>query len=187
MKKNLIRLIACVAAAACVLSFAACSSNDKTASSAASGSEAVGLPASSAVESSQAASSSETAASSEAAGGMTANGKYATVEDFVNSDSMQKQLESMKSSFSGNGMSIDVTGEGNKLIYTFTYTEDLDDDQIESVSAALESALEQMAGTFESVASSLKAAVEVESPVVVVAYVTADGTELCSKEFTPAE
>lgn len=187
MKKNLIRLTACAAAAACVLSFAACSSNGKTVSSAAAGSEALGLPASSAAESSQAASSSEAAVSSEAADGKTASGKYATVEDFVNSDSMQKQLESMKSSLSGEGMTIDVTGEGDKLIYTFTYTEDLGEDQIESVSAALESALEQMSGTFEGVASSLKAAVEVESPVVVVAYVAADGTELCSREFAPAE
>lgn len=189
MKKLLIRLTACAAAAACVLSFAACSSNGKAVSSV--GSQAAGLPASSAAESSQAApsseadASSETTVSSKAAGGKTANGKFATVEDFANSDSMRKQLESIKSSLEG--MTLEITAEGSKLIYTFTYTEPLAEDEIESVSAAMKTALDQMAGSFEKIASSLQEAVDIESPTVVVAYRTADGAELCSKEFAPAD
>lgn len=39
------------------------------------------------------------------------------------------------------------------------------------------------ADTFKNVASSIKAAVEVENPVVVVRYLNADGSEIYSEEF----
>lgn len=175
MKKNLVRLFTCAVAAACMLSLAACNSGDKTTSSTAGTSSA---SVSSAAESSGAASSD--------AASTTAAGKFATVEDFVNSDILQSQLESMKSSMGSDGLAIDVTGEGNKLIYTFTYS-DLGDTDVETLKAGLESALDQMSSTFEGVASSLKEAVEIDNPVVVVTYVGDDGTELCSKEFSAAE
>ncbi len=108
-------------------------------------------------------------------------GKFATVEDFVKSDIMQKQLDEMKSQLGDQAGSLEVTGEGNKLIYTFTF--DLGDQDAETVGAALENALESASGTFETIATTLKDAVKVENPVVVVTYVASDGTELCSKEF----
>ncbi len=115
-------------------------------------------------------------------------GKSATVEDFVNSDAMQKQLETLKSSLGDEqALAIDLKGEDNKLIYTFTYPEELSEEDISLMKDALESALDSMSGTFEEIASSLKKAVNVENPVVVVTYVTKDGTEIYSKEFSPAE
>lgn len=114
--------------------------------------------------------------------GFAPSGKYKTVEDFVNSDVMQSQLSGMMESMASAGMSIEITGQGNKLIYTFVY-EDLYGVDQEFLGNALAEALESMSDTFESVAASLKEAVEVENPVVVVEYVTADGTVLCSREF----
>lgn len=43
--------------------------------------------------------------------------------------------------------------------------------------------LQSQASTFESVASSLKAAVEVENPVVVVRYLDNTGAEIVAQEF----
>ncbi len=185
MKKNLIRLTACALGAMCVLTFAACSGDKPSSSAASTASDPQSSAAvSSAAQSSQAAESQP--ASSAAAGGLNANGKFDTVEDFVNSDLMQTQLDSMKSSLDDDTMSIELTGEGNKLIYTFTY-KDLEGVDAATLGPALESSLENMASTFESIASSLKSAVEVDDPVVVVTYLGPDGEELCSKEFTPAE
>lgn len=49
--------------------------------------------------------------------------------------------------------------------------------------STLESSLQSQASTFESVASSLKAAVEVENPVVVVRYLDNTGAEIVAQEF----
>lgn len=108
-------------------------------------------------------------------------GKFATVEDFVKSDTMQKQLDEMKAELGDQADSLEVTGEGNKLIYTFTVP--LNGQDAEAMGAALEGALDSASGTFETVAGYLKDAVKVENPVVVVIYLADDGTELCSKEF----
>lgn len=173
MKKCFTRLIYCALAAACAITFSACSS-DKATSSGAAGSASSTVSAvseTSAVESSQAAA---------------VNTKFATVEEFVNSDIMQEQLNSVKSSIEGSGISLEITGTDNTLTYSFIY-EDLGDTNIEELAAALNSTMDSMESTYADVADSLKDAVDVESPVVIVSYVTADGTEICSREFTAAE
>lgn len=172
MKKYLIRTLACGLAAACVLALGACGAkNDGKAKDGSTSSATV----------SSAAPASSAADSSAAAGGLNASGKYATVEDFVNSDIMQSQLESMKKTLEGSGASLDITGEGNKLIYTFVY--DMGDMDTDAMKEALQPAMDGMASQFETVASSLKAAVDVDAPVVEVICKAADGTELFSNEY----
>ena len=51
--------------------------------------------------------------------------------------------------------------------------------------AALQSSLDSQASTFESIASTIPLAVEIDNPVVVVRYLDSAGTELVSREFTP--
>ena len=168
MKKISIRLLALALAACLVLALGACGGgNNSNDNSAADNSKGESTPVSSAVT----------------GGEPNADGKYATVADLVNSPEMQSQLESMKDQFSGNGASLDITGEGNKLIYTFTY-DDLGDQDAEEISAALESAMESMASVFESIAGSLPESVEAANPTVVVTYKVSDGTELFSKEYS---
>lgn len=166
MKQKFIRVAACVLLVTFVLPLAACSSN-----------KAPGAPSSSAAENASSApeNSGSEPTSSASAGGLNANGKYDTVEDFVNSDLMQGQLETMKSQL---GDISKVTGEGNKMIFTVTY--DLGDQDQAVVSAAMDT----MAPAFEAMAGSLKEAVEAEDPVIVVTYMTKDGTELYSREFS---
>ncbi len=110
-----------------------------------------------------------------------ATGKFASIQEFIESDMMQEQLASQQASLEGSGMSMDITGEDNKLIYSFT----IDDPELSSLmdTATLESTLDSQASTFESVASILPAAIEVDNPVVVVRYIGSDGTELVSREF----
>ncbi len=166
MKQKFIRMAACVLFVTLVLPLAACSS-DK-ASSTSSGSAAEN-------GSSAAENSGSAPASSASAGDLNANGKYSTVEDFVNSDLMQGQLETIKSQL---GDISTVTGEGNKMIFTITY--DLGDRDAAVVSAAMD----KMAPAFEAMAGSLQDAVEAENPVIVVNYIAKDGTELYSREFS---
>lgn len=188
MKKFSVRLTACALSALMLLSLSACGGSASSADSSkaegiSSAVEEVKEDASSVAEEISAAESQEEA-SSESTTGLPASGKFSSIADFVNSDIMQSQFESMKSSLGGDTMDIDLLGEGNKLIYNFTYL-DLDGQDLEALGSALASALDtdSMSSTFSSIASSLKDAVDVDNPLVVVNYLAPDGSTLASKEF----
>ena len=107
------------------------------------------------------------------------SGKYATMEEYVQSAEMQSQITSLQQTADAQGSSIAITGEGNKLIYTYTYPSEVSD----LMGDALESALQSQSSTFESAVEMLKQVVDVDNPVVVVRYLSSDGTEICSMEF----
>ncbi len=119
--------------------------------------------------------------SSEAAGGQNSLGKYASIKEYVESDEVQSQLDAMMASLDTSTMKMEVYGEDNKLVYSYTYLVDLSG--MGDIASSLNTALEGQASTFEAVASSLKLAVDVENPVVVVKYLDKDGNEITSKEF----
>ena len=106
---------------------------------------------------------------------ITPGGKFASMEDYVNSDIVQSQIAD-----SIEGMGMEIQADGNKLIYIYTYETQMPTDSLASI---LESALESQKSTFQSVASTLKSIVDVENPVVVVSYRNADGSEIVSQEF----
>lgn len=111
------------------------------------------------------------------------SGKFASIQEFIESDIMQDQLASQMESLEESGMTLELTGEDNQLIYNFI----IQDEDLSALLAAdpssLESTLESQSSTYSSVAASLTAAIDVEDPVVVVRYTGSDGTELVSKEF----
>lgn len=107
-----------------------------------------------------------------------------SIEDYVASDEVQEQLESIRSSMASSGIDVDVIGEDNKLIYEYTYGEQFEEEQVEAVAEQLESAMNAQASTFENVAASLKEATDVKDPIVEVRYLNADGSEIYSQEFT---
>ena len=112
-------------------------------------------------------------------------GKYASIQEFIESDMMQEQLATQMSSLEGSGMSMELSAEDNNLIYSFK----IDDPDLSAAmdASALESSLDSQASTFESVAGVLPAAIDVENPVVVVRYLDSDGNELASREFAASD
>ena len=114
-------------------------------------------------------------------GGVTGSGKFATVAEFAKSSEVQTQLEAQKKSLDGSGMDIAITGEDNKLIYTFTY---LEMENQEGMAEALQQGLEAEKATFVSVAKTIKLAVDVDDPIVVVQYLDSKGDVIYSAEFT---
>lgn len=119
--------------------------------------------------------------SSDSEGGTTSDGKFASIADYVNSPEFQSELEKQMSQFEGQGLTMEVTGEGDSLVYTYTYEElEVTDGMAEQ----LEAALEPQKDTFVQVAKSLKLVVDVENPVVVVKYMAPDGSEIYSAEFS---
>lgn len=183
MKKNLIRLLAAALGVACVMSLSACGGNGgdkKTSSTAPVSSTAAGTEASTAGTESTPASQAGDVSSEKPLS------ELETVEDFVNSSLIKGQLDSMKEEMSGQGLDIDITAEGNKLVYTFAY-QDLQGADRDTVAAALEGAMDSMAATFEDIAAQLKDAVEQDDVSVEVRYLDDQGEELCTREFFPSE
>ena len=171
--KNLIRkmlLVMCVATFA--LAFTACGKSDK--------------PEPDAVEEEDTAEEPEepAAENEEDASDLPASGKYATLEDFINSDLMQEQLDSQIASLEGTGLTADITAEDNKLVYNFTITDPNVAASLDA--AALQSSLDSQASTFESIASTIPLAVEIDNPVVVVRYLDSTGAVIVSQEFAPS-
>ena len=109
------------------------------------------------------------------------NGKFASVEDYLANEQVQEQLQPSIDSVKNMGLDLKITGEGNKLIYTYTYTTQLDED---GVAEQLREGLNAQASSFEGVASNLKDVINVDNPVAVVPYLNKDGTVLHTQEFT---
>ena len=166
MKKNLIRLFACVLAVLCLLSFAACGGEKKTDES-----KPESKPVSSTVQEDD-----NTPADTDT------DGLFANIEALMASEEMKSQLDSILESMKSDDMDVTVTGEGNKLVYTFTY-KDVGDMDLGELSDSLSDATEALGGTFETIASSLASTVKEANPSVVVIYKAPDGTELYNHEF----
>lgn len=92
-------------------------------------------------------------------------GKFSSVEEFVKSDIMQQTMEELKEIMEDQNMSIELKGEGDKLIYEFTIS-GVAADQMEALKSSLESGLEAQAATYEGIAEDIKDEVEVENPSV---------------------
>ena len=109
-------------------------------------------------------------------------GRYNSIDEYVKSDLLQSQIESMKEAVKDAGIDIELVGEGNKLIYIYTFS----DEYVAMdgfVDAFIES-VESQPGTFETVASALKLAVNVEDPIVEVRFISESGDVIYSKEFS---
>lgn len=107
-------------------------------------------------------------------------GLYSSMEEYVASSEIQSQLNSLKNSFDGMGMSIDMRGEGNKLIYSYKYDTLVKED---GMAEMLESEAAKQADVFVQTAASLKTVVSVNNPVVVIEYIDANGEMIFTKEY----
>lgn len=106
--------------------------------------------------------------------------KLASVEEYLAIPQVQDQMDALSELMESMGMTMTVAGEGNKLIYTYTYVQQID---AAAAKPQLESGLDAQESTMKSVASSLKLYVDVENPIVVVHYLNADGSEIYTREF----
>lgn len=161
MKKIVSRILAVSMAAVVALSLASCGSKEKE------GKDDV-VSTESQVEVSEVESEIESEA------------EFQTIEDYIASDAIQSQLDTIRDSMSNDEVTVDIAAEGNKLIYICTYTEQIEAD---GLAEQFESALDAKASAFGSMAKALGTQIGVDSPTVEVRYLNADGTEIYTREF----
>lgn len=183
MKKTFLRLLAGTMAVAMVISLAACGGDSSSSNS---------EPTSSASSTEESSSSSEASTADESTpesseAGTPASGKYASIQEFLDDPTVKDQLDAMIEQLTANddSMAVKVEGDGDKLVYTFTFVgEEYTDEEITAMHDALEEAMSTQGGTFETIAGSLSEAIEVTDPKVVVVYEAENGTEIYSQEFS---
>lgn len=159
MKKNILKVFACAVAVTMSLSLFACGKDDEDTKSKTE-------------QSSTEKSEDETSEES--------TEKFASIDEYINDETIKAQLDAMIESMEGSGMTMEIKADGNKLVYTYKYTELV---KSEGMEETLKAGLDEQASNFTDAASAIKDAVEVENPVIVIEYVDANGEMIVSQEF----
>lgn len=108
------------------------------------------------------------------------------LKSYIESDTVQKQLDSMTSSFESM-LDIDVKAEGEKLVFDFTYKTQLDDSTLDLMKSQLETSFNSLSSTFESLANQIKKEVGIENATVVIKINNADGKNIISLDYKATE
>lgn len=113
---------------------------------------------------------------------LTKDGRYTSVDAYLNSELVQKELQQTLDSANGSSLfNIKVTAEGNKLIYTYTYKTL---EKMDGMEETLNDGLEDQKNTFITIAKVLKEQVAVDSPCVVIRYVDCNNVVIAERTFT---
>lgn len=106
--------------------------------------------------------------------------KYATMEEYVASDSVREEEDTLNKTLKENGMELTISARQNQYVYTYRMTQDIDTSKMVK---ALEKLLDEQTDSFTVIANALKYKVDVESPVIVVRYLDINGNEFITREY----
>ena len=102
-----------------------------------------------------------------------------TFEEYVNSDaSVKAQLDEV-----ADQMSMNISAEGNSLVYEYTLDMEVSDDQKDALAEQFDSALAEQASTFEDMKSQLEAETGVSGISIVINYLDSNGSLVYSTTF----
>ena len=105
-----------------------------------------------------------------------------TLETMIGSDNFQQQVKTMSESYEAQGMKLEITAQGNTLIYTCSYI--VEGVATDEVKAGLADYLagDAMTKSMQEVLQYVRETVP-ETESVKVVYVDVDGQEIISKEY----
>lgn len=117
-----------------------------------------------------------------ACGGMGLDGKYKTVEAYLENPTVKASIkESMDTN--AEDMEIEVLGTENQLIYQYQFEETYDDATVQILRSSFESQVDSLEPTMVDVADSLKDVVSAKNLCVVLKYLNGDGTVIFEHTF----
>lgn len=100
--------------------------------------------------------------------------RFETVSEYAQSSEIQEEVKNQSNS----DIKCEVYGEGNTLIYKYTYQMDIEDSQISSLASELKNGMSDLEDTVSEVLDELKALVNVEKPAVKVVFFTKEGKQI---------
>ena len=155
MNKIIVKIIAACASALMLLSFAGCCSND--------GAEDLTKDKNSSV--SQQANEE----------------KFENIKDYVESDDMKTQIDSITGTLKDNGFAFKTYAEGDKIVFEYKFEKKVDEEkQVELIKDTVKSQQQ----TFENVLDYIKQRVNTEAPILKLVYLNSDGKEIYSTEIS---
>ncbi|MCI9274117.1 MAG: DUF4854 domain-containing protein [Clostridiales bacterium] len=110
--------------------------------------------------------------------GDSGSGNNQAIESYI--EKSKDQLDQLAGTFESSGMKLSISARGNALVYTCKYTIDIEDTA--TVKSGLETAMESMSSTFQTILAGLKKEVS-SAESLIVEYLDKDGKEIYSKEF----
>ena len=112
-------------------------------------------------------------------------GVYKNMEAYISDPTVKASLDQAIKSAAGSGMTIDITAEGNTLIYKYTYKQQMSSDSVpvETLKQSLETAMNSQKDQMQNFANQIGNVVEETPAILSLQYIDADGTPLYEKEF----
>lgn len=116
---------------------------------------------------------------------LTGCGGKQSLEDYFNSDAMQKLVSATAEQYEAQGIGVEVYASGDELHYDFTVNglETTEEDRA-TYAETLQPVLDESASSFVDTASQIKNAVTNDEVVVVVTYLDGSGNELISQSYS---
>ena len=110
------------------------------------------------------------------------SGKPKNVEEYLKQDGVMDEVKDEL----GDTEELDIYGEDNTLVYTYTFAEymDLSDPEMkELVVSTLEESMQDQSSVFEDIADQFKEEMQDQDVVVRVEYINSDGEPIYTCEF----
>lgn len=101
-------------------------------------------------------------------------------------DYAEENLRFAEEQMEGSGVNLEITVDGNSLIYTYTNETQMDNSD-GSVTSQLDAAAESNADSFQSVVDQIAQDINQQDIQLKVVYLNADGTELGSYSYSSAD
>lgn len=101
-------------------------------------------------------------------------------------DYAEENLRFAEEQMDGSGVNLEITVDGNSLIYTYTNETQMDNSD-GSVTSQLDAAAESNADSFQSVVDQIAQDINQQNIQLKVVYLNADGTELGSYSYSSAD
>lgn len=101
-------------------------------------------------------------------------------------DYAEENLRFAEEQMDGSGVNLEITVDGNSLIYTYTNETQMDNSD-DSVTSQLDAAAESNADSFQSVVDQIAQDINQQDIQLKVVYLNADGTELGSYSYSSAD
>lgn len=101
-------------------------------------------------------------------------------------DYAEENLRFAEEQMDGSGVNLEITVDGNSLIYTYTNETQMDNSD-GSVTSQLDAAAESNADSFQSVVDQIAQDINQQDIQLKVVYLNADGTELGSYSYSSAD
>ncbi len=109
--------------------------------------------------------------------------QFSSVQAYL--DAQEEQIEEAKQQIDDNEMSLEITADGDTLVYRYIYKEKVEiaEDQKEDVDASFQASIDMYKTQFDAILDEMEELIDVAEPAVKLIYENPDGTVVYTHTF----